>query len=64
MREFVPFGILGFVFGFYVFTLWWTWPRENRVYEPEMFNGPRYWALGSFAGFIGASAFWFLGRVL
>jgi hypothetical protein len=64
MHELVPFEIVGFVFGFYAFTLWWTWPREYWRYQREILQSPHFWALASSAGLVSGSAFWFVDSVL
>jgi hypothetical protein len=64
MLDMVAFGIAGFLFGLFIFTLVWTWPRRDWPYERETVRSPLFWYLAISAGLAMAIVFGAVSRVL
>jgi hypothetical protein len=62
--EIVLFGIEGFLIGFFVFTLLWSWPVENSRYRREIVRSTVFWCAAFSAGSVTATAFWVASNVL
>ena len=64
MLETAGFVIAGFLFGLFIFTLVWTWPRRDWPRERETVSSLLFWYLALSAGLAMAVVFGAVSRVL
>jgi hypothetical protein len=50
-------GTLGFLVGFFIFTMWWTTPLKNSPHRRKTARNPVFWYSASSAGLVTAFAF-------